>query len=606
MSVRPWIISLLFIAMLWFPRGVSAVGEFTTTLDSRYVVDPQGIVQVKNVVRIKNNYSTMYSSQFAFEVGSEDIRNIQVQDGNGTSLVPNVVHTERKTSISVSFPDKLVGKDKARDIVITYEHPDVSVMAGTVLEVDIPKLSDSSAFSEYQLSVSIPERFGEPAAVSPAQFQKTNSGGFGEYVFGNEAKNGVNILFGEQQSFRFSLRYNIKNPSVSQGIAQVALPPDTAYQRVRFDSIDPMPESIEKDGDGNWIATFHLSGQKEQTVEATGIVSVFLHPNDQISMAKPDARWTSSTPYWQAQDAEVIALAKKLQTPKAIYQYVVNTLEYDYSRFQRGEAERRGALLTLKNPSAALCQDFSDLFVALSRAAGIPARVLTGFAYTDNPRLRPTSLDGDLLHAWPEYYDKEKQRWIPVDPTWQVTTDGVDYFSKLDFHHVVFAIRGLSDSTPFPAGMYKLPGQAGKDVQMEAVPEQPVSNMRLRLQAPDFPVRASVTIRNEGGSAWYNIPVLATTADEASSVEVDPPEVSILPYGSSSVKVHAYRANSFSQEGSVRVSVSVGTENVEYDQAIEQTIHPILLAIGGGILVFAITAGSVLVFRRKRNRSLRR
>jgi len=53
--------------------------------------------------------------------------------------------------------------------------------------------------------------------------------------------------------------------------------------------------------------------------------------------------------------------------------------------------------------------EFTDLFIALSRAAGIPAREINGFAYTDDIRLRPLDLVTDMLHAWPEYYDEEKE-----------------------------------------------------------------------------------------------------------------------------------------------------------------------------------------------------
>ena len=56
--------------------------------------------------------------------------------------------------------------------------------------------------------------------------------------------------------------------------------------------------------------------------------------------------------------------------------------------------------------------EFTDLFVAIARAAGIPARESVGYAYTTNSRLRPLSLVTDVLHAWPEYYDADKKIWV--------------------------------------------------------------------------------------------------------------------------------------------------------------------------------------------------
>ena len=93
--------------------------------------------------------------------------------------------------------------------------------------------------------------------------------------------------------------------------------------------------------------------------------------------------------------------------------------------------------------------EFTDLFITIARSAGIPAREVNGFAYTENPDIQPLSLVNDVLHAWPEYYDSEKGVWIPVDPTWGSTTGGVDYFSKLDLRHFTFVVHGKDSTKPY-------------------------------------------------------------------------------------------------------------------------------------------------------------
>jgi transglutaminase-like putative cysteine protease len=55
------------------------------------------------------------------------------------------------------------------------------------------------------------------------------------------------------------------------------------------------------------------------------------------------------------------------------------------------------------------CTEFSVLFVALARAAHIPARVAVGVAYW------PPG-EGFGWHAWAEIY--ANGRWLSVDPTW--------------------------------------------------------------------------------------------------------------------------------------------------------------------------------------------
>lgn len=53
------------------------------------------------------------------------------------------------------------------------------------------------------------------------------------------------------------------------------------------------------------------------------------------------------------------------------------------------------------------CGGFATLLVALLRAAKIPARCVFGWAIR--------SKHG--YHAWAEYFDRQKQKWIPLDPS---------------------------------------------------------------------------------------------------------------------------------------------------------------------------------------------
>jgi hypothetical protein len=92
---------------------------------------------------------------------------------------------------------------------------------------------------------------------------------------------------------------------------------------------------------------------------------------------------------------------------------------------------------------------------------GIPARELNGYAIaSDTGANTPLSLNvqgGDLLHAWVEFYDPE-YGWIAIDPTWG-STSKIDYFTKLDTNHLVFAIKGTDPYLPLPAGTYKTDGE---------------------------------------------------------------------------------------------------------------------------------------------------
>jgi len=62
------------------------------------------------------------------------------------------------------------------------------------------------------------------------------------------------------------------------------------------------------------------------------------------------------------------------------------------------------------------CEHFSSAFVVLMRAAGVPARVVTGYQGGDvNPLDGYVTVRQAEAHAWAEVYIKDK--WVRVDPT---------------------------------------------------------------------------------------------------------------------------------------------------------------------------------------------
>jgi hypothetical protein len=84
------------------------------------------------------------------------------------------------------------------------------------------------------------------------------------------------------------------------------------------------------------------------------------------------------------------------------------------------QSEERGAVWALEK-GVGDCSEYSYLFVALCRAAEIPARVQAGFAFH---RVGEALEDG---HMWAEYY-LENYGWVPVDATWRL-------FDAMDYRH---------------------------------------------------------------------------------------------------------------------------------------------------------------------------
>lgn len=496
-----------------FQIPVIAQNEFAVDATVTYKVQDSGKTVVTHDITLENLFSTLYATTYTLSLENIDAQNISAIDEKGKAIQIDIQKNSSKTDIKLTFSNAVVGSGAKRNFFISYENPSFAIRTGEVWEVSIPRLGDSNSFRNYKVILDIPSSFGLEAYVSPKPQTSESSDRGHVYIFNKDdiIQTGITAGFGQFQVFSFNLSYHLENPLASSTQTQVAIPPDTAFQKVYIQKVDPKPDKITIDGDGNWLAIYKLTPRQRIDVAVMGAVQIFASyrpfpkPINQVlsDNLKP-------TQYWQTTDPKIIALAQQLKTPSAIYNYVSTTLKYGFGRVQPN-VQRMGALDALQNPTQAICMEFTDLFIALARAAGIPAREINGYAYTENHDLQPLSLVADVLHSWPEYYDKDKGAWIPVDPTWGATTGGIDFFSKLDLRHFAFVIHGKDSIMPYPPGSYKLGPNPQKDVFVSfgKLPSErnsmPSLNATIIRAIPFFDNIYSVKIYNPGPVALYSV-----------------------------------------------------------------------------------------------------
>ncbi len=503
--------SFLILAFSFFaPLSVLADNNFITTSSVTYQVDTKGVMTVTQDITLQNVNSDYYATSYSISL--EGTKPINPQAYENSQSIPTTVNEDGgKTVIKISFPDAVVGKGNKRQFSLTYEDSSLAVKTGEIWEITLPKLSDTSVFNSYSATLVVPQSMGSLAYISPEPTGRVSDASSNSYTFSKDAiAAGVTAAFGQFQVFTFNLVYHLENPLAIGASVDVAIPPDTAYQKVSYSSISPLPSNVKVDNDGNWLATFKLKARERVDLKVAGAVQIFAsaRPFSSFSTSSLDVD-KKETDVWQTKDLLIVDLANRLKTPRAIYDYVVSNLSYDYSRVTPN-VTRLGASSALRNSKSAICTEFTDSFIAIARAAGIPAREINGYAYTENPKVEPLSLVLDVLHAWPEYWDAKTQNWIPVDPTWGSTTGGIDYFSKLDLRHFAFVIHGSDSKKPYPPGSYKLGPNPQKDVfvafgQLPTIrvstPSVSISTVR---EVPFADMLLSVYVKNPGPVALYN------------------------------------------------------------------------------------------------------
>jgi hypothetical protein len=192
---------------------------------------------------------------------------------------------------------------------------------------------------------------------------------------------------------------------------------------------------------------------------------------------------------------------------------------------------------------------------------------------------------------------------------------------------LLFAINGVTSSTPYPAGSYKDGDKTSKDVEVVFATAQlePTFSVTTELQPVTvlgfhIPGKYELVLTNKTGTAWYGISpnlTLTSSSDNLTLYTKNPDtNVSILPWQTHKLDVTVY-TNEWLPTREATINSALSHLNQTYEQhsftitaapKIWTVIsHPvILIAMGTSCLGFAVLTGSLLVQRRKQSRTVRR
>src|SRR3990172_10106801 len=389
---------ILFSLALNFPARIWAATNFATSYNVTYSTNEKGDTTVTQNVTIENLTSQYYVSQYKFTIGSPAPTKIKAWDQSG-ALTPTVKKTDDETVITLKFKARVVGKGNKLSFGISYLFPGLASKNGLLWELNLLKLEGLKDIQSYRLTVLVPENFGSLLYSSPSPLSKDTSGGKQRVVFDKShlLSGAPRLAFGTFHLYNLSLSYHLKNPGIGLGYTEIALPLDIlGYQRISQLSLLPAPNSLRVDEDGNYLARYNLGPFERKDVVWEGYLALF-YPRRSFTSQKISSidenlikSYTGADDYWETADVEVKAQAAQLVDPKksaaqnaqAIHDFVSQTLSYDYEKLATGELVRLGARAALEQKTTAVCMEYTDLFIALARAGGLPAREVNGYAYT--------------------------------------------------------------------------------------------------------------------------------------------------------------------------------------------------------------------------------
>ncbi len=159
--------------------------------------------------------------------------------------------------------------------------------------------------------------------------------------------------------------------------------------------------------------------------------------------------------------------------------------------------------------------------------------------------------------------DSEKG-WVQIDPTWENTTKGVDYFNSFDLNHIAFVLKGRSSLTPYPAGAYKGIDENTRDVVVNFISHEPkiLANLNTTVDVPESHMAGSelnwkIQIKNTGNTGYVG-KIVQNTQLNRNKQEKEIP-INIAPYGDITVRQNGI-VSDFQEKGTAYISVKVGDQ----------------------------------------------
>ncbi len=600
--MKKYALLALFLPFLF--SKVAYAQDFKFQGKSTYEFTQSGQAEVAQEITITNNTKFMYPPTYTTHLGMKNVEEMVVTDPEGKSIPFTTSDTDDGGKIiKAVFEGRNVGVGKTTSLVVKYKTRDLVTQLGNTREVYIPGVKKIDEFASYTSTVTVPASWGDASITKPEGIKKRDD----KYLLTKEtlSENGALLIFGDAEYYKVELEYDLANQNFFPLRTEIALPPETPYQEVIYQKIDPKPQKIVIDRDGNYMGQYQLEPQQKVTVKATILVKLLATPLRQEVLTTADRKeYQSARKYWDTGSWEIRKNAQELKNPQGVFKFLTQGFTYSHAKAQSGDT-RLGAAKAIKDRANVVCLEFTDLFVTLTRVIKVPARSVEGYAYTSDQSTKPLSFPGDVLHAWPEYYNQEKKQWVMIDPTWGNTT-GLDYFTSLDLAHITFVKKGHDTEYPIPPGAYKSTNDK-KQITVSFIDSgEFTKNEKLTLSVengratiPRFEPVAEITVTNTG-----NAPIIGKklTIAETGGAEKEMYLGEIPPLGDTKI--------TFPLKGSIltpskhKITMQVGEMKAEKELTIGLEQKQLIFWGGGvalGIVILACSfkAGSLLIQRRR-------
>jgi hypothetical protein len=448
--------TLSFSIFLLFGFQVNAYGaDFNVEVEKIYEINTPNEIYITENRKITNNSQNRLISKdntetFQIIVLSENTDQLTPSFLSAKSYIDNKLVQNTKGSsgidtLELNIPyNGAINIGQSKQFKIEYTNTGLTKRTGALLDIYAPGFSENYIFENnstnytYKTTIRLKKSLGDVGFVVPSPVKETVDGEFVVYEISQESLVGskIWIQIGKTQFYKFNIKQEVvASDTINKGYSNeyhLVIPRSIVEaettQNVFYTSFDPLPKQIVEDVDGNLIATFKIPSHENKTILINGYavvdkVNVQATPENSGTISDIDStifsKYLQPAEFWEVDNPEIINKAFELKAEEtniysiveSNYSHIVDTIDYsDIKRF--GINDRQGALKTLQG-GAAVCMEYSDLFLTLARAQGIPARAAFGYGY--DARIGENQQDA---HQWVQVYLPGLKEWLSVDVTW--------------------------------------------------------------------------------------------------------------------------------------------------------------------------------------------
>ncbi|MCL4415505.1 MAG: transglutaminase-like domain-containing protein [Actinobacteria bacterium] len=254
----------------------------------------------------------------------------------------------------------------------------------------------------------------------------------------NQNKNG-NWKDEIQISFDMDYRFNISG-DISKIIFVAVIPKDYKdRQKIINTEYSIKPERIFNDGPdtyaefmiNNPASNFEINIMDEIILSQYGLDTAFNAENKDFDTENLSS-YKIAEKYIESNDEDIKKVARTFEAEEiyslvqVIYNYVMDNMQW--VQYVPEDVGAKAALIEKQGD----CTSYSDLFIALLRAYGIPARIIEGYT------IDATELS--IGHNWVEVYFDDIG-WVPFDPTYDDNNGSTSLFNNPDNIYVYFSFK---------------------------------------------------------------------------------------------------------------------------------------------------------------------